>query len=792
MNITQSQPDFNLDEEENGGIDLMALVNILLGKWYWFVISAILCVGIAAVKIYFSPKIFYKQTTILIKDPKSNSQSATFADIAGMSGLASNNTENEMIILRSRFLMEEAVEQLGAHITYFQEQHLRKVELYESTPFRVVAPEGTTLMPASFQITVQDHARFRYTSADTSFVAPFNTGIQFPFGYAIVSSRPQWLGYYINKPVDVFIGSVRGTAAGYLGGLSIMPVSKGTNVLNLGMRSSRPGKAADILNKLVEVYNTAAINDKNFILDNSARFISDRLDIVRRELGEVDGRIESYKRSTLSSNASSEGSMYINSASSLEEKRSANELQISLLNSLRDFMQRAGTGRDLLPYNIGLDNAGLNAQIQTYNENLIRMNRMIDASSERNPVVADLNGSLESLRSSIEKTVDDMNRSLLLTQRELDQRAVKTTGKIEAASTHERNVQSITRDQKIKAELYLYLLNKSEENAILKSMTEPNARVLDKAFGSESPISPQREKIALAGLLIGLLIPGAWFILKDLLYTKVRGRSDVTRVVKAPLLGEIPSKPERLSDRFLVVENGSNTQLSEAFRILRTNLSFLNPDSRQQVIAFTSTLPGEGKTYISANMAMALALSGKKVCLVGLDLRRPTLQKAFNLKGKKGVSDFLVQAEHSLENLIQRLPEHENLYLLPAGTVPPNPAELLMNTRFDEMIAELRTRFDYIVLDHPPMHIVSDTAIANRVVDITLYVVRAGYLSRKELSVVQDLYKEQKLHNMGIVITDVDYERLYYSVGYTGYGKRYGYYGGYSAYGKGYYSAPVK
>lgn len=791
MNISQNSNEFNL-EEEAGGIDLMALVNILLGKWYWFVLSAILFTGAACVKVYFAPKVFQKQTTILIKDSKNNAQSATFADIAGVTGLSMSNVENEMIILRSRFLMEEAVKQLGAHITYYQEHRLRKLELYESLPFRIEEPKGNTLMPATFTLTAKDDATFLYQSADTNFTAPFNAEVQFPFGTAVVASRPQWLPYYLNQPIEVFVGSVRATAAGCLSGLGVAQISKNTSVLNLSLRGSRPGKTVDILNKLVEVYNAAAVNDKNLIIDNSARFISERLDIVRRELGEVDGRIENYKRSTLSSNASTESSMYISSATSLEEKRSANELQISLLNSLRDFMQRAGTTRDLLPYNIGLDNAGLNAQIQTYNENLIRMNRMIDASSERNPVVSDLNASLESLRNSIEKTVEDMSQSLLLTQRELDQRAVKTTGRIEAASTHERNVQSITRDQKIKAELYLYLLNKSEENAILKSMTEPNARVLDKAFGSDAPISPQREKIVLAGLLIGLLIPGAFFVLKDLLYTKVRGRSDVTRVVKAPLLGEIPAKPQHQQDQFLVVKHGSNSQLSEAFRILRTNLGFLNPDSKQQVIAFTSTLPGEGKTYISANMAMALALSGKKVCLVGLDLRRPTLQSAFGLKGKRGVSDYLVRQENNLQSLIQPIADQENLYLLPAGTVPPNPAELLMSTRFDEMIVELRHHFDYVVLDHPPMHIVSDAAIANRVVDITLYVVRAGYLGRKELSVVQDLYKEQKLHNMGIVITDVDYERLYYSVGYTGYGKRYGYYGAYNHYGKGYYTTTSK
>jgi capsular exopolysaccharide synthesis family protein len=784
----------NLNNDEQTGFDFMTLINIVIGKWYWFALSIILCLMLAAVNIYKTPKVYRKQATIQIKESKSNSQSSAFADLAGISGLSVSNVDNEIVVLGSRFLMEDVVKQLGLNITYYDKQFMRNIELYDDTPFRIESPSSVGLMPMTFQITPKDEKTFTFSSTDTTFTAKFDTEVRFPFGSAVVATRPQWLRSHIGKPVLVNISTVEGTALGLLGGFSVATKGKGVSVLLMTEQCSRPEKAADVLNKLVEVYNIAVINDKNLILDNTGDFIAERLDIVRGELGDVDGRIENYKQSTLSINAASEGAMSVSTASNLEEQRSANELQISLLRSLRDYMKRAGSNRDLLPYNLGIDNANLNSQIQTYNENLIRMNRLIEASSERNPVVADLRSSLETLRASIEKTVSDMEGSLELTRRELNNRASRATSRIEASSTHERTLQSITRDQKIKEELYLYLLNKSEENAILKSMTEPAARLLDKAYGSDAPISPQREKIFLLALIVGFMIPAVVFVLKDMLYAKVRGRSDVTKTIKAPIVGEIPSKPKEQQDDYIVVSNGDNSQLTEAFRIMRTNMNFLMQGEGSKVIAFTSTMPGEGKTYMSVNYAMVLALTGKRVCLVGLDLRRPSLQGVFGHKHHKGVSDILSTGNMNLvDEYIMPLEQDKNLFLLPAGTIPPNPAELLMSKNFDALIDKLRSEFDYIIIDNPPVNVVSDAAISNRVADISLYVIRAGHLNRRDLTFVESLYEEKKLKNMAIVITDIDYERIYYSVGYSGYGKGYGTYGSYGKYykyGKNYYTKP--
>ena len=767
------------DSEEGGlGFDPMALLRLLLSKWYWFVASALLFLSIGAMYLYFAPRVYQKQTTILIKEEQGGS-AAAFQDLSGLQGLSVDNTANETQVLLSRTLMQETVSRLDAYITYAVADGLRACELYAQTPFHVRPLSGHALLPGQLVITPVSKTSFTYAVEEsTPIAATFGDTLSLPFGQVVVALSSYPLEAYLDSPITVQIGSVQGTAAAFRGALSISPV-RGTSILQLSMQASNPDKAADVLNMLVEVYNEAAVSDKNTMIDHTADFIAERLTIVRSELGDVDGRIEAYKRKTLSSNASSESSMYINSAYNLEEQQADLDIQVNLIAILSEFMANPVNRRELLPFNLGLENASLNSQIQLYNENLIRLNRMLTASSDRNPIVAELTASLESLRSSIGKTVDDMEQLLAMKQNELAARSVKTTGRIEEASSHERQMQSIARDQQIKAELYLYLLNKQEENAILRSMTEANARILDRAYGSDAPIRPQGMIVLVALLLLGLALPAAFFVAQDLLYAKVRGRSDVEAVVKAPLLGEIPSKPAKLADAYIVTGPGKNTPLSESFRILRTNLQFLLPAATTtgHVLSITSTVSGEGKTYLSANIAQTLSLSGKRVILVGLDLRRPTLGTYLGLSASQGVSDYLAGQVSDWRSLLTKTDALPSVDLLLAGTVPPNPAELLMHEAFDRLIASLREEYDYIILDHPPVHVVSDTLIANRVADVTLYAIRANYLHRRELASVQALYQENKVRNMAVLLSDVDYTRLYYSVGYSGYGK--GYYGEY-------------
>ncbi len=768
------------DGDEGGlGSDPMAILRLLLSKWYWFVASALLFLSIGAIYLYFAPRVYQKQTTILIKEEQGGS-AAAFQDLSGLKGLSVDNTANETQVLLSRTLMQETVSRLDAYITYFVSDGLRTRELYAQTPFHVRPLHGQSLLPGKLRVTPVSDTSFEYQVGESApLTAAFGDTLSLPFGEVMVVRSTYPLETYLQSPVTVHIGSIQGTATEFSLDLSILSIPK-TSILNLSMQASNPDKASDVLNMLVEVYNEAAVDDKNTMIDHTAAFIAERLEIVRDELGDVDGRIEAYKRKTLSSDALSESSMYINSAYNLEEQQAQLDIQVNLINILADFMADHGNGRELLPFNIGLDNPSLNNQIQLYNENLIRLNRMLTASSDRNPVVVELTASLESMRNSISKTVADMEQLLAMKQNELAARSIKTTGRIEESSSHERQMQSIARDQQIKAELYLYLLNKLEENAILRSMTEENARVLDRAYGSDAPIRPQGLIVMLGLLILGLALPAAIFIAQDLLYAKVRGRSDVEAIVKAPLIGEIPKKPAKMANAYVVTGQGKNTPLSESFRILRTNLQFLLPANATggHVLSITSTVAGEGKSYLSVNIAQTLALSGKRVILVGVDLRRPTLHTYLGLSTtQRGVSDFLAGQVSDWRSLVQTADSLPGVDLFLAGTIPPNPAELLMHEAFDRLITELREKYDYILLDQPPVHVVSDTLIANRVADVTLYTIRANYLNRRELASIQALYQEKRVRNMAVMLSDVDYTRLYYSVGYGGYSK--GYYGEY-------------
>ncbi len=756
-------------------IDIPSLINIITGKWYFFVLSVVIFMSIGFSIVYFSPRIYTKQATIYIKS-ENTGVGSYFKEISGMQGVAESNTSDEIIILSSRFLMEEVVKRLNLHISYYVDDAFRTKELYETLPFRLTSEDMNTLMPGQVIITPISDTKFSYyEEGQEPQEAYFGENLALSFGTVVLQPQELILNDFIDESVTVNIGSIEGAAAAFRASLNISTVNE-TSVLSLSISSSRPGKAEDILDTFMEVYNESSIDDKNKMIDNSNVFIANRLASVKQELNDIDVKVEEFKRQALASKTTSSTGGLMSAAIELEERQAELDIQINLLASLADFLSDMTNRTSLLPYNIGLADNNLNSQIQTYNDNLLRLNRLIDASSEQNPVVNDMRASLEVLRNSITKTVKSIQDMQQIKKRDLDRFANNTSGRMEASPTFEREIQSVMRDQQIKSELYLYLLNKSEENAILRSMTEPSGRILDKASGSSAPVSPKGKVIYLGCFVLGLLFPLVIIILADLLYSKVRGQSDIKRIISAPFLGELPRKSKSQQGKFMVVSSKNNTQLAEAYRILRSNLSFmLVKKDTANIIAVTSTQPGEGKTYLSANLSQTLALSNKRVLLIGLDLRRPTLQGYFKLKGQQGVSEFLSGQRTDLSNLVHRVGTDVLFDFLPAGVVPPNPAELLISDRYELLISELEDKYDYIIIDNPPYGIVADASIANRVADITLYAIRANNLQRRELPSIQALYQSNKLNNMAVVLLDVDYERLYYAAGYSGSDKSYGY-----------------
>ncbi|MCR5395531.1 MAG: polysaccharide biosynthesis tyrosine autokinase [Bacteroidales bacterium] len=771
-------------EETEGGLDFQTIVNIFLGKWYVFVICVFISLCIAAAYIWKSPKAYVQYATVLVKDPKTGTvatMSAAFADIAGFTGMSNTNVQNEQHIITSRTVMRGVVKRLSLQYGYYKPNFMRKDELYVASPVFIEPVDPEMPIPgAAFKVkffSPQDTVKFEYESEDTTFVCPFNKEVDLPgIGPAFVRIRPRTFERYVSEKSDyvyVFARNLELATTAYLNSLSASMADKESSTLNLSYTASSSRKAADILNTVIDEYNRITIESKNEVLDGSLRFIAQRIDVVGAELNEVDAKLEDMKSSEKTINPMTEASSYLTLTHNQEVQLSELEVQLRLIKELRSVLDTIKYS--MLPLNVGISSQVLNTQIQRYDEGLLRYNQLRTYSSDKSPVVLDRAAALDVLLDNIKLTSADVQNSLEMQIGEINKLSQRNMSRVSEATSNVRALTSIEREQAVKSALYNYLLQKTEENAIMKSMTESNVRLIDSAFGNNFPVSPKKMRIMLLAFALGLIIPFAFYYLKDILYTKVRGRSDVSAVVKAPIVGEIPSKPKKQANQTLFVEAGANNQISESFRILRANLSFMaTSGQKQQVISLTSTMAGEGKSYIAVNLAMAYAISGKKVCLVDIDLRKMASSRFFKMRGKKGVSEYLAAQEDDLSTLVQATP-YENVSILPGGVIPPNPAELLMSDRFDKVIEYLRERFDYIILDNPPLGIVADTGIANRVADLTLYVMRVGYLDRRQLPAVQDVYTSHQLRNMAVVLTDIDYEVLNYSMGYTGYGKYYGY-----------------
>lgn len=800
MNTTNPQPNqqttppqstANMQPAANQGadfFDFQTFIRIFLGKWYLFLASVVVCTSLGIIQCWRTPNTFVQQASLLVKDQKNNSTGnlgSAFSDIAGISGMMSNNVVNEMHIIKSRSVMQGVVAHHGFQYHYYEPRFWRLEELYKNSPIRLVPidVEESYNRATSFQVDFihADTTKFTYKSADTTFTCPFNKVVDLPrFGLAIVRVNGEAaLDYmeHINHHVIVSVMTVEQATGVYLGGLSCTPPDKRneSSVLEMSYASSSPNKAADILNAVIEEYNHRTINSKNEVLDSSLVFIAKRIAVVGAELADLDDQLEAFKRAKKSVNPNSEAANFLTRSTGQEEKIADLVIQERLIRELVSELSKPQEDFAMIPLNVGINNTVLNGQISSYNQEVSKYRQLRSAGSEKSPTVVRMAATLNDMYAVIVSTANDVQRQLSLQLNETQSLANKNLSRVADANSNMRALVSLEREQVVKSELYNYLLQKTEENAILKSMTEPNVRIINSAWGSSGPVSPRKARILLIAFVIGLAIPYVFFIAKEMLYTKVRGRSDITDVVKAPIVGEIPSKPRKQAAQTIFVEAGANNQISESFRILRTNLSFLNvAGDKLQVLAMTSTLAGEGKSYVAANLAMACAISGKKVCLVDIDLRKMSTSRFFKMRGKKGISEYLASGEGKITDFVLES-QYENVFILPGGVIPPNPAELLMSERFDTAIAELRKHYDIIILDNPPLDVVADTGIANRAADATLYVVRVGVLDRRQLASIQETYTSGRLHNMAIVVTDVDYDALNYSIGYTGYGKYYGY-----------------
>ena len=790
-----------LGEQSEEQVNIQELLFRYLIHWPWFVVSIIICIACAWGYLRLTTPIYNISATVLIKDEKKGGGASMSSDLEkmGLEGFvsSSSNVDNEIEVLRSKSLAREVVNNLGLFVTYMDEDEFPSKELYHTSPVLVsLTHQEADKLPGRMeinmilqptgalgvQITVgEKEYRKQFDKLPAVFPTDEGTIAFFANNDTLSAVCPEnitkerHITAFINRPFSVL--------KEYVSSLSIAPTSKTTSVVVISLENTNTRRGRDYINKLLEMYNINANNDKNEVAQKTAEFIDERIGIISKELGSTEQDLENFKRSAGITDLSSEAQIALTGNAEYEKKRVENQTQINLVMDLQRYMK--GNEYEVLPSNIGLQDAASAGAIDRYNQMLVERKRLLRTSTENNPTIINLDTSIRAMRTNVQATLDATLKGLQITKEDLAREASRDSRRINDAPTQERQFVSIARQQEIKSGLYLMLLQKREENAITLAATANNAKIIDEALADDNPISPKKMLVYLAALVLGVGLPVGVIYLIGLTKFKIEGRADVEKLTSLPVVGDIPLADEKTGS--IAVFENQNNLMSETFRNVRTNLQFMLENGKN-VILVTSTISGEGKSFISANLAISLSLLGKKVVIVGLDIRKPGLNKVFNIPKKEhGITQYLTNTTANLMDFVQPSDINKNLFILPGGTVPPNPTELLARGGLEKAIETLKANFDYVILDTAPVGMVTDTLLIGRVADLSVYVCRADYTHKAEFTLINELAENNKLPNLCIAVNGLDLNSrkygYYYGYGkygkYYGYGKRYGYGYGY-------------
>lgn len=777
---------------------------LCLSKWYWFVISLIVCIGIAGLYLLKTPLVYTRTASLLIKqESKGQSLSGDVGTSFSDLGLFQSNTNvnNELVSLQSPAIMYDVVKRLHLEVDYSAEgSFYPQVRYGQNLPLTVsfagLADNETaalTVEPVQskgIKLTLFEH---NGEKVDGEVVGALNDSLVTPIGKIVVRPAADYAEWQKKvEPLSVSRSDLSSTVARYSSGLSVTLQSENTTIVDLTFKDVCIQRAEDILNTVIAVYNENWIKDKNQIAVSTSMFINDRLGVIEGELGHVDENISTFKSENLLPDVQAASQLYMTERSQAQSQILTLNTQLSMARYIRNYLTANSSRNQLLPSNSGLESANIESQISEYNSLQLQRNNLVANSSERNPLVVDMDESLRAMRRSIVSSVDNLITTLNTQIHSLEKSDQRATEHIAANPSQAKYLLSVERQQKVKESLYLFLLQKREENELSQAFTAYNTRIITPPTGSMVPTAPQKKNILLIAFVVGLIIPVVILFLKEMMNTKVRGKKDLENLT-VPFIGEMPlygkvrrsgllgKKVAPLTESKIVVKEGSRDVVNEAFRVLRTNLEFVSGENgKGQVILMTSFNPGSGKTFLTVNIAATLAIKGKRVLAIDGDLRRGSTS-VYVGSPHYGLSNYLAGKVQRIEDVIVSASETVRFDVLPVGTIPPNPTELLAGERFQALLAEFRTRYDYILIDCPPIELVADTHIIGKYVDQTIFVVRAGLLERSMLSELQRIYTEHKFKNMAVLLNGTEGSGSYH------YGYRYGYHYGYGSnyyYGK--------
>lgn len=788
------------EQEETSSINFQTIYTAVILHWKWFVLSLIICMGCAMIYLRYKTPVYQAYAKLLIKDDDSRGRGGKSGVLTTSNlGIMSNSTgiDNEMEILSSLSIAQQAVRDLKLYVNYSLEGKVKDHLIYNSEPISVDL-DPSHLEKLNYPISLEINRKGSSYTVTGEYLNPktgvknsiektitsFPTRIDTKTGIITLQSNGDRGLLPEGRALKVTILSPKSVAAKYAGSLSVSQTSKTTTIAELVLKDESPQRAVDYLRQLAICYNRQANEDKNEIAVRTEEFINGRLEKINAELGSTEGSLEEYKKRNNMVELKMNAAQAVQNQDVYSQKLAEANTQMALLNSISEYMNDPSNKYQTLPSNVGLSDASATSLIDKYNDIVITRNRLLRSASESSPTVTPLTAQLDDLTSSIQRAMIQARKSMEIERNNIANMYGRYAGQTNATPEQERILTQIGRQQDVKSGLYLMLLQKREENSISLAATADKGKLIDdpQYMGK---VSPKNSMIMLIALIMGLAIPAGIIFVINFMRYKIEGHDDVAKLTSLPIIADVAIASETAKTKAdIVVHENQNNQMEEVFRSLRTNLQFVMAEN-EKVILFTSSTSGEGKTFTAANLAVSFALLDKKVVLVGLDIRKPRLAELFEINDHQhGITNLLTQPDPTAADVKKQILKSgisNNLDILMAGPIPPNPAELVARKSLDQVIDILKETYDYVLIDSAPVGLVTDTLQIGRVANATVFLCRADYTPKEAFDYINDLAKEKKLPNMCVVINGIDMSKKKYGY-YYGYG-RYGKYGRYGRYG---------
>lgn len=763
------------------------VIDPYLSKWKFILLCVIAAVALAFMYLRYANYEYQANATIKIKDDEANNQMPEVSSLQnyGLFRRDANNVLDEVEVIKSRALIAEVIKDLKYNIQFFVEGRIQDHEIYTNPPLNInfsVSDSIIHKIDTTFNIQIHSGEAFLFrglSKQDNNLIQTndsldqkgvlynFGESIETGFGEIIITPRIGQYATKIGSNIKIKISPLNGVVGRYKGDL-IIETTEMSSIIKLSVNDNVREKAQFFLDKLIQKYNEDVINDKQLVVKTTSDFINSRLEVVSKELGEVDLTAETLQKRNKLTDLGTQSSIILRTEQENETNLVNTANQIQLIDYMSEYLKEKNKSSDLLPSNIGISDPSVSLVTRRHNDLVLERNRILKHSSEKNPTVVNLTNQIEELKNNLNQSLSSIKSSNEITYNSLSAENSRISSQIFTAPKKERQFRDITRQQNIKEALYLYLLEKREESAISFGVSSPNAKIVDRAYASSIPVKPQKIIIFLTALILGFSIPIGLIYILNLLDNKVHTIADIKRNIDVPYLGEIPKS----SSRKKLISKVDYSPRAEAFRMVRTNIDFMlqSIQDRAKIIFVTSTTSKEGKSHTSINLASSLSFSEKKVLLIETDIRVPKATNYLKVENVTGITNFIGNPSLTPEDVTTKLEDNEYLDVIPSGTIPPNPSELLMSDRVGELFKAVKSKYDYIIVDTAAVGLVTDTLLISNHADMFIYVVRANYIDKRQLHVAQSMYSEKRLPNMAILLNSVS-QRKGYGYGY-GYGKK--------------------